>query len=541
MRALLVLLFTVRPCEGSTDASRSQRLSTVANRGFNYSTSATWLNEHLLSGYNNFIPPPSSLRNETESHSLAGTDVRVNMRFYKVESVTTAEGRMAIQIWLRFRWRDERLAWDPAEFGGITRTFFMAVGLNKPEETEIWAPDVAVYNSVYNLNDIMHGQLAEVESDGTVTWSRPGLLDVLCRFSGLVAFPFDRLKCTIELGGWRMGAELQGLAFYTPSEGGSHSLAWNEVTGEKAVGAAYHEYWIQNVTALSADYFYGDHGSGDHYTVLRYTIHLGRVQAYYILLVIGPCILMSCFSFAVFWLKPSVGERLGYGITLILATEVFKLVVDEVVPVCGELLWIDLFTNVCSIFCFISLAESCVCLAVAFNTPSTGLNLLSYKELRALISTPAGWMYHKDEPALCAAAVILLERKKSAQAASRWVLTSSKSRPPLSRNAAAFLIVQTWREYSERKTKMKKLVLWSREQSHEMKRLLLFESYFYEVDTESDGVLTMDELRTFLSYAAMDLPIAERIEALRSVHENRGLGTVDSLDEWGHAGNMVMH
>ena len=63
----------------------------------------------------------------------------------------------------------------------------------------------------------------------------------------------------------------------------------------------------------------------------------------------------------------------------------------------------------------------------------------------------------------------------------------------------AFLIVQTWREYSERKTKMKKLVLWSREQSHEMKRLLLFESYFYEVDTESDGVLTMDELRTFLS------------------------------------------
>ena len=45
---------------------------------------------------------------------------------------------------------------------------------------------------------------------------------------------------------------------------------------------------------------------------------------------------MSCFSFAVFWLKPSVGERLGYGITLILATEVFKLVVDEVVPVCGE-------------------------------------------------------------------------------------------------------------------------------------------------------------------------------------------------------------
>lgn len=130
------------------------------------------------------------------------------------------------------------------------------------------------------------------------------LPQVLCRFSGLVAFPFDRLKCTIELvrgllatqiyfdcgprdsrpfgpsrtalvrgdllpaarpllpaccralpalpsarcslrdrsiprrsqGGWRMGAELQGLAFYTPSEGGSHSLAWNEVCGTRANG-----------------------------------------------------------------------------------------------------------------------------------------------------------------------------------------------------------------------------------------------------------------------------------------------------------------
>ena len=52
--------------------------------------------------------------------------------------------------------------------------------------------------------------------------------------------------------------------------------------------------------------------------------------------------LLTCSSFAVFWLKPAVGERLGYGITLILATEVFKLVVDEVIPICGEMLWIDL-------------------------------------------------------------------------------------------------------------------------------------------------------------------------------------------------------
>ena len=66
------------------------------------------------------------------------------------------------------------------------------------------------------------------------------------------------------------------------------------------------------------------------FPVLRYTVTLRRVQSYYLLLVIGPCLLLTCFSFTVFWMKPVVGERLGYGITLILATEVFKLVVDEV-------------------------------------------------------------------------------------------------------------------------------------------------------------------------------------------------------------------
>ncbi len=305
---------------------------------YDYSEHATRLNADLLTGYNKHVPPKSVRRNSTDSGgSRAGTDVEVQVRFYKVESVSVAEGRMALQMWLRYRWHDDRFAWSPAEYGGVDHTYFMAAGHNKPEETELWVPDVQVYNSAIDVNEIMNGQLAQVFYDGRISWSRPGLLDVLCRFSGLVAFPFDRLQCTFELGGWIMGADLQGLHFFTSQDGGSHLLAWEpqglDGIREKTVGPAYHEYSIHEVTAERDSFEYRGSATtavGVPFPVLRYTVTLRRVQSYYLLLVIGPCLLLTCFSFTVFWMKPVVGERLGYGITLILATEVFKLVVDEV-------------------------------------------------------------------------------------------------------------------------------------------------------------------------------------------------------------------
>jgi hypothetical protein len=52
-------------------------------------------------------------------------------------------------------------------------------------------PDLAVYNLAAGINDELDGQMALVRSTGQVYWSRPGVMQVLCRFSGLVAFPYD--------------------------------------------------------------------------------------------------------------------------------------------------------------------------------------------------------------------------------------------------------------------------------------------------------------------------------------------------------------
>ena len=72
------------------------------------------------------------------------------------------------------------------------------------EESEIWLPDFVPYNAYRSFGETMESVQARVGSDGDVFWSRPGTLDLLCRFSGFVAFPFDELSCAAEIGGWTL-------------------------------------------------------------------------------------------------------------------------------------------------------------------------------------------------------------------------------------------------------------------------------------------------------------------------------------------------
>ena len=112
--------------------------------------------------------------------TAAGTDVSVQIRFYKVEAVAQTAGHMSFKAWLRYSWKDERLAWDPSEYGGITYHYVRAVADN------LWIPDLTIYNSQGGFSGSFEDQLALVSSDGSVSWSRPGTVSLLCKFSGLV-------------------------------------------------------------------------------------------------------------------------------------------------------------------------------------------------------------------------------------------------------------------------------------------------------------------------------------------------------------------
>ena len=85
---------------------------------------------------------------------------------------------------------DTRLAWDATEYN--VDTIFLS-------GDDIWTPDITVYNQLDAMGDAFGPTLAQVYPSGDVFYSRPGNLHLLCRFSGMVNFPHDQLKCKFDV------------------------------------------------------------------------------------------------------------------------------------------------------------------------------------------------------------------------------------------------------------------------------------------------------------------------------------------------------
>ena len=127
----------------------------------------------------------------------------VQVKFYKVLEVDMVKARARLKLWLRISWVDQRLPWKPEDIGGERSL------VHFPDD--IWVPDIVPYNAFTGIDQTLETARMLTSSDGSIFWSRPGVLDVSCRFSGLVAFPFDHLRFEVEFGGWSMGAGHQGI------------------------------------------------------------------------------------------------------------------------------------------------------------------------------------------------------------------------------------------------------------------------------------------------------------------------------------------
>ena len=93
-------------------------------------------------------------------------DVALQLRFFKVESVAAADGRMTLKVWMRMTWTDERLSWKPSEWGGVTQLHFQGASLPAGGEiTEIWLPDVQPYNAVTGIHNTLDPTVITVQSD----------------------------------------------------------------------------------------------------------------------------------------------------------------------------------------------------------------------------------------------------------------------------------------------------------------------------------------------------------------------------------------
>lgn len=92
-----------------------------------------------------------------ESGSVrTGLEVEFNLNFHKVHRLNVAESTAHLVVWVQMRWNDPRLAWDPEDFGNITKTWFwIENGMGGGEVSEIWTPDMYLWNQEESMDRTM--------------------------------------------------------------------------------------------------------------------------------------------------------------------------------------------------------------------------------------------------------------------------------------------------------------------------------------------------------------------------------------------------
>ena len=123
-----------------------------------------------------------------------------------------------------------------------------------------------------------------------------------------VAFPFDNLKCSIQIGGWALSGAQQGIEL--------HDGGFDFATQEATSGSSYQEYSIMHVDVRRVINEYPC-CPNEPWPVVYFTVTLSRSQGFYILVIIVPTIIITCLSFVVFYAPSHTADSLGYGITVI--------------------------------------------------------------------------------------------------------------------------------------------------------------------------------------------------------------------------------
>lgn len=222
-------------------------------------------------------------------------------------------------------------------------------------------------NAEEGIAQSLSSTAASVQPDGSVFWSRPGLLKVLCKLSGLRSFPLDTLNCTLEFSAWTLGGWAQDLK---PREKGSVVLHEGH-TG----GSTFQEYEVLDATSELVVKYYASSGSQPFPAVL-FHVSFKRATTTYFMKFVWPQLLLIVISWITYFMHPSVGERLGFGVTLLLAVIASDLATSEYMPICREILLTQVLSWMALFFACVALVESGVVLFFFHLAELRGKHLL---------------------------------------------------------------------------------------------------------------------------------------------------------------------
>uniref|UniRef100_A0AAZ3QLD3 Neuronal acetylcholine receptor subunit alpha-7 n=1 Tax=Oncorhynchus tshawytscha TaxID=74940 RepID=A0AAZ3QLD3_ONCTS len=242
-----------------------------------------------------------------DSHSLT---VHFSFSLMQIMDVDEKNQVLTTNIWLQLYWTDYYLQWNTTDYPGVTNVRF--------PDTQIWRPDILLYNSADERFDATFHTNVLVNSTGYCQYLPPGIFKSTC-YIDVRWFPFDVQRCDLKFGSWTYGGWSLDL-----------QMIEADVTGYIANG----EWDLVEVPGRRNERFYDC--CKEPYPDVTFTVVMRRRTLYYGLNLLIPCVLISTLALLVFLLPADSGEKISLGITVLLSLTVFMLLVAEIMPATSD-------------------------------------------------------------------------------------------------------------------------------------------------------------------------------------------------------------
>ncbi|KAK3738275.1 hypothetical protein RRG08_039684 [Elysia crispata] len=239
--------------------------------------------------------------------------VQLTYSLFSLDEVNEKEQKMVTSGRLYLGWKDERLTWRRKQFGNITSLFV--------DQQDIWLPDIIVANRV--TKDIQLGVTKDIQfgfdelpcrvsHNGIVDWRPATRLATSCSID-VTYFPFD-----VQVSMRNMSPSLLMYRFRILCPQVCDIAFETLITTTEEVVINLHE----SLQLPDKPRSFG----------VVFTLYLERRTKFYILAIGMPVFLISLTGTLVFALPSPSGEKMGLGMTVLLAYAVHLAVVFEKLP-----------------------------------------------------------------------------------------------------------------------------------------------------------------------------------------------------------------
>nr|CDQ02338.2 Bm3490 [Brugia malayi] len=276
------------------------------------------LHDDLMANYNKHRrPAPAANKPIT---------IKLKLRLSQIIDVHEIDQIMTCSVWLKQVWTDEKLSWNPKNYGGVSVLYV-------PYEM-IWVPDIVLYNNADSNYNITISTKATLRYDGEVTWEPPAIFKSLCQID-VRWFPFDEQRCHFKFGSWTYSQDLLDLELLG---GEPHYELEVSANGE-----------VDNITIVDDGIDLSDYYPSVEWDIIsrvakrrtknyasccpdEYYLELRRKPLFYTVNLVFPCVGISFLTILVFYLPSHSGEKVTLCISILVTLTVFYLLLTEIIP-----------------------------------------------------------------------------------------------------------------------------------------------------------------------------------------------------------------